>query len=141
MKTYQPKKDDIKRKWHLIDVSGQILGRVASGVAVKLMGKNKADYSAHMDSGDYVVVINSKEVKVTGRKESQKVYRNHSGYPGGLKTVTFERMRKTDPNRIVEKAVYGMLPDNRLKAKRMARLKIFAGDNHPYREKFEAGKK
>lgn len=132
MKTYQPKKKEVKRGWHIVDVNGKVLGRVATEIAVLLMGKDKVNFSRHMDSGDYVVVINAKEVKVTGKKEKQKVYRSHSGYPSGLKEVKYSKMLSENPGRIIEKAVRGMLPDNRLKDKRMARLKVFAGDKHPY---------
>lgn len=135
MKTYQPKKGDITRSWKLFDAKGKILGRLATEVAMCLMGKNKVNYSAHMESGDYAVVINAGDILVTGKKETQKVYRSHSGYPGGLKEVKYARLKKTAPEKIFEFAVKGMLPDNRLKAKRMARLKVFAGDNHPYKDK------
>lgn len=137
MKTYQPKEKEIKRSWHLVDAKDQVLGRMAVGVASLLMGKGKANYSTHMDSGDFVVVINVKDVKLTGKKESQKVYRSHSGYPGGLKEVSFAKMLTQHPERITEHAVSGMLPDNRLKKSRMARLKVVAGDKNPYENKFE----
>ncbi len=100
-----------------------------------LMGKNKVNYSAHMENGDYAVVINAGEIVVTGKKETQKLYRSHSGYPGGFKEVKYAKLKKENPARIIETAVYGMLPDNRLKAKRMARLKIFTGEKHPYGDK------
>lgn len=135
-KTYQPTQKQVKRSWHLIDIKGQILGRSATQIATFLMGKQKADYSAHMDSGDYVVVVNSKDIVLTGKKTEQKVYRSHSGYPGGFKEVSFEKMNKEQPNKIVEKAVSGMLPDNRLKADRMARLFVFSGSKHKYEAKF-----
>ncbi len=137
MKTYQPRKKEVKRGWHLVDVDGKVLGRIATDIAVKLIGKDKVNYSQHIDSGDYVVVINAKKVKVTGRKERQKVYRSHSGYPGGFKEVTYAKMLKEDPTKIVLSAVKGMLPDNRLKAKRLARLKIFSGEKHLYEDKLK----
>jgi len=137
MKTYQPGKNDIKREWHLVDVKGEILGRIASKIATKLIGKEKVNYSRHIDSGDYVIVINAKEVKVTGKKEKGKIYRSHSGYPGGLKEIRYDKLISEHPTRVIELAVKGMLPDNRLKDKRMSRLKIFAGDKHPYEDKIK----
>ncbi len=137
MKTYQPKQKDIKRKWHLIDAKGKVLGRTASGIAQLLMGKHRPDYSDHMDMGDYVVVTNAKEVKLTGRKMDQKVYYKHSGYPGGLKEVKVKKLLKEQPEKVIEKAVYGMLPTNRIRRKRMRRLRIFAGKEHKYKDKFK----
>lgn len=135
-KTYQPKAKEIERKWHLIDAKGKVLGRLASDVAMLLMGKQKATYSTHMDSGDNVVVINAEKIVTTGRKAEQKVYRSHSGYPGGFKEVSFSKMSKEHPNRIVEFAIAGMLPDNRLKSDRMARLHVTKGDKHKFESKF-----
>ena len=137
MITYQPKKKEVKREWFLFDVEEKILGRIASEIATKLIGKDKVNYSQHMDSGDYVVVINAKGIKVTGKKQIQKVYRSHSGYPGGLKEVKYFKVLKEHPTTIIQLAVKGMLPDNRLKDKRMARLKIFPGKLHPYNDKFQ----
>jgi large subunit ribosomal protein L13 len=136
-KTYQPKEKEIKRDWHLIDAKDQILGRLSTNVATLLMGKQKANYSTHMDSGDNVVIINCEKVKLTGRKKEQKVYRGHSGYPGGFKEVSFEKMFKEHPNRVIEFAVSGMLPDNRLKSDRMARLHITKGEKHKYEKNFK----
>lgn len=136
MKTYQPKQKEIKRNWHLIDAKGEILGRLSTKIAGTLMGKGKADYSTHMDMGDFVVVLNSEKIKVTGKKSSQKVYRRHSGYPGGLKEVSFEKMSKSHPERIIIHAVNGMLPDNRLKSERLKRLMVVVGDKNPYEKKF-----
>lgn len=135
-KTYQPTNKDIKREWHLVDADGQVLGRMASQIARLLMGKHKAAYSAHMDSGDFVVVLNAEKVKLTGKKTQQKVYRSHSGYPGGFKEVSFEKMLKEHPERIVTHAVSGMLPTNRLKKARMARFNVIVGDKNPYEAKF-----
>ena len=136
MKTYQPKAKEIKRGWHLIDAKDQILGRLATKVADLLTGKEKVTFSKHMDMGDFVVVVNAEKIAVSGKKAQQKVYRGHSGYPGGFKEITFEKMKKEHPERIVEKAVDGMLPDNRLKRERMARLKVIVGTNNPYAVKF-----
>jgi large subunit ribosomal protein L13 len=137
MKTYQPKQKDIKRNWYLVDAKEQVLGRLSTEIARYLIGKHKVNYSAHMDSGDYVVVINAKEVKVTGRKYDQKLYRRHSGYPGGFREVNFKEMLDKHPVRIIELAVSGMVPDNRLKKDRMARLKVFEDGKHPYGDKFQ----
>ncbi len=141
MKTYQPKHKDIKRNWHMIDAEDEILGRMSTGAAILLMGKHKPTYSDHMDMGDYVVVINAQKVKVTGKKRKQKVYQKHSGYPGGFKEVTFEKMITEHPERVIELAVSRMLPGNRLRDKRMRRLKVFAGAKHPYKSKFGEIKK
>jgi len=137
MKTFQPTQKEVTRSWHLIDAKDFVLGRLATQVATFLMGKHKADYSAHMDSGDYVVVVNATKVQTTGKKATQKVYRSHSGYPGGMKVVTYEKMMEDHPDRIISHAVSGMLPKNRLHDKRLLRLKIFEGSNHPYEEKFK----
>ncbi len=135
-KTYQPKQKEVKRSWHLIDAKGQVLGRLATKVATLLMGKQKATYSTHMDSGDNVVVINAEKIITTGKKAEQKVYQSHSGYPGGFKEVPFAKMAKEHPNRIVEFAISGMLPDNRLKSDRMARLHVTKGTKHKYENNF-----
>lgn len=137
IKTFQPKQKEVVRSWHLIDAEGQVLGRLASKVAMLLMGKNKASYSQHMDSGDNVVVINAEKIKVTGKKAQQKVYRSHSGYPGGFKEVSFEKMSKEHPARILEFAISGMLPDNRLKSDRMVRLHVTKGKKHKFEDKFK----
>jgi large subunit ribosomal protein L13 len=137
IKTYQPKGNDVKRAWHLIDAKDKVLGRLASEVAILLMGKQKATYSTHMDSGDNVVVINAEKVVTTGTKAKQKVYRSHSGYPGGFKEVSFEKMSKEHPNRVLEFAISGMLPDNRLKSDRMARLHVVKGTKHKYENNFK----
>ncbi len=135
MKTYQPKAKEVKRNWHLVDAKGEILGRLASKVAQLLTGKGKATYSSHMDSGDYVVVINAEKIEVTGKKKTQKLYRSHSGFPGGFKEVSFAKMSLEKPEEIIKHAVMGMLPDNRLKRDRVTRLKIVVGDKNPYAEK------
>jgi len=139
-KTYQPKVKEMKRAWHLIDAKGQILGRLATKVATYLIGKHKADYSAHLDSGDFVVVLNAEKVELTGKKALQKKYYSHSGYPGGFKEVSFEKLFSQKPERVIEHAVSGMLPDNRLKKDRMQRLKVFVKEQNPYKDKFEGGK-
>lgn len=137
LKTYQPKQKEVKRAWHLIDAKDQILGRLASNVAIILMGKQKATYSTHMDSGDNVVIVNADKILTTGNKATQKVYQGHSGYPGGFKEVSFAKMSKEHPARILEIAISGMLPDNRLKSDRMARLHVTKGSKHKYEDKFK----
>jgi large subunit ribosomal protein L13 len=135
-RTYQPKQKEVTREWHLIDAKGEVLGRLATKIATLLMGKHKATYSTHMDSGDNVVVINAELVETTGTKAEYKTYKSHSGYPGGFKEVSFEKMSKEHPNRIIEIAVYGMLPDNRLQSDRMARLHVTKGSKHKYENHF-----
>ena len=138
IKTYSPKASDIKREWHVRDASGKVLGRLATQIAGLLMGKHKPIFSRHMDTGDFVVVINAEKVSVTGNKVKQKLYYRHSGYPGGLKSTSLERMMQTHPTRVIEHAVGGMLPKNRLKAKMLKRLRVCVGDEHPYRGQTEA---
>jgi len=132
MKTYSTKAADIKRDWHFIDASGEILGRLATRIAGLLMGKHKPIFARHLDCGDFVVVINAEQIGVTGDKIKQKTYYRHSGYPGGLKSINLERMLATHPTRVIEYAVKGMLPQNRLRARMMKRLRIFVGEAHPY---------
>jgi large subunit ribosomal protein L13 len=136
MKTFQPKGKEIKREWHLIDAKDERLGRLATKIASLLIGKGKVALSPHLDSGDYVVVINAEKVLVSGRKAAQKVYRSHSGYPSGFKEKTYSMVMKEHPERIIEHAVSGMVPQNRLKAERMARLKVVVGGANPFAEKF-----
>ena len=136
MKTYHPTAKEVKRNWHLIDAKGEILGRLSTKIATFLMGKHKPEYSPHMDVGDHVVVLNAGEIKVTGKKEKQKVYRKHSGYPGGFKEIAFLKLKKEQPTKIIEYAVHGMLPDNKLKKDRMNRLKVLKGADNIYSEKF-----
>ncbi len=134
-KTYHIKSKEIARRWYLVDAKDKVLGRLASRVATILMGKNKSNYSPHLDVGDSVAVFNCEKIVLTGKKAKQKVYRRHSGYPGGFKEVSFEKMIKENPAFVIRHAVSGMLPDNRLKPKRLKRLKIFVGDNNPFIEK------
>ena len=132
MKTYSTKASDIERQWHVIDASGQVLGRLATRVASLLMGKHKSIFSRNLDTGDFVVVINADKVRVTGNKAEQKLYYRHSGYPGGLKSINLEKMMQTNPTRVIEHAVKGMLPQNRLRAGMMKKLKVYAGESHPH---------
>lgn len=132
MKTYSIKAAEIERQWHVIDASGKILGKLATEAAKLLMGKHKPTFSRHLDTGDFVVIINAEKVRFTGEKAEQKLYHSHSGYPGGLKTVNLERMMETHPTRVIEHAVKGMLPHNRLGAKMLKKLKVYAGEEHPH---------
>ena len=131
-KSYTQKTADVKREWHLVDVENQILGRVATTIATKLIGKHKPTYTPHIDAGDFVVVINAEKIAVSANKEETKIYYSHSGYPGGLKQRTLGQLRATHPERIIEKAVTNMLPKNKLRSSRMTRLKIYAGSDHPH---------
>ena len=132
IKTYSTKAADIKREWHLIDASDKVLGKLATSVATLLMGKHKPIFCHHLDAGDFVVVINAEKVSVTGNKAKQKLYYRHSGYPGGFKSTTLERMTETHPTRVIEHAVKGMLPRNRLGAEMLKKLRIYVGDAHPH---------
>jgi len=132
MKTYSAKASEIERQWHVIDASDKILGRLATKAASLLMGKNKPQFSRHMDMGDFVIIINAEKVRVTGNKMKQKMYYRHSGYPGGLKSISLEKMMQDHPTRAIEHAVKGMLPHNRLGAILRKRLKVYAGEAHPH---------
>ncbi len=132
MKTYSTKKSDITREWHLVDASDQILGRVATRIASLLMGKHKPIFARNMDTGDFVVVINAEKVRVTGDKAKQKMYYRHSGYPGGFKVTSYEKLMATHPTRVIEHAVKGMLPHTRLGAQMIKKLRVYAGDKHPH---------
>jgi len=129
---YIPKQGEIKKSWYLFDAGDYILGRLASRAAQILRGKNKPYFTPHMDTGDFVVVINAEKIKVTGKKEKEKKYYRHSGYPGGLKTVNLATLRKRHPERIIEKAVKGMLPHNKLGRKLLKNLKVYKGSKHPH---------
>ncbi len=131
-KTITPSPEILDKKWYVIDAADQRLGRLACEVAKILRGKNKPVYTPHMDTGDFVIVINAEKVVVTGRKSSQKLYRRHSGRPGGMKVETFEKLQQRIPERIVEKAVKGMLPKNSLGRQLFTKLKVYPGPNHPH---------
>ena len=132
MKTYSAKAKDIDRKWYLIDAEGEILGRLATQIATILRGKNKPTYTPSMDLGDYVVVINAEKIKVTGDKLKGKIYRYHTSYPGGLKSVTLETLLKKKPELVVKKAVQGMIPHTKLGRAMIKKLKIYKGKEHPH---------
>ena len=135
--TKSTKLAEIKREWHLIDVSNKILGRTAGEIALLLIGKAKPYFVKNLDCGDYVVVINAKNVKVTGKKESDKMYYRHSGYPGGFKAQSLSKLRERKPEEIIRHAVLGMLPQTKLRDKFIKRLYIFAGNEHTYADKFQ----
>lgn len=132
MKTFSQKPTEVSRRWILIDASQAPLGRTATTIAKYLIGKYKPTYTAHVDGGDYVVVVNAEKAVVTGEKELQKIYYRHSGFPGGIKDARLEEVREKFPERIIEEAVKGMLPKNKLSSERMKRLKIFVGTEHAH---------
>ena len=132
MKTYSQKASEIKREWWVIDASSMPLGKLAVVIADKLMGKSKVTYTPHIDNGDYVVVTNAKNLVVTGDKMLQKKYYRHSGYPGGIKELKLEEVIEKNPSRVIAEAVKGMLPKNKLLADRMARLRVFDGEEHAH---------
>ncbi len=133
MKTYSAKPQDIQQNWYLIDAQGKTLGRLASQIASILRGKHKPLYTPHIDCGDYVVVINAERVWTTGRKLDQKIYYRHSGYPGGLKQITLRDQLQKFPERVIEHAVKGMLPKNKLGRKMYKKLKVYSGSAHPHK--------
>ncbi|PJD92549.1 MAG: 50S ribosomal protein L13 [Legionella sp.] len=132
MKTFSAKAHEVKRDWYIIDASNKILGRLASEIAQRLRGKHKAEYTPHVDTGDYIVVTNVESIKVTGRKFKDKLYYNHSGFPGGIKEISFEKLQAKHPARILERAVKGMLPKNPLGRDMYRKLKIYVGGEHPH---------
>ena len=132
MKTYSAKPLEVERKWYLIDAEGETLGRLAVRIANILRGKHKPEYTPHVDTGDFVVVINAEKVVVTGKKETNKIYLHHTGYPGGLKSASFKELMEKDGGLALEKAVKGMLPHNTLGAQQLTKLKIYTGSEHPH---------
>ena len=132
MKTTYPKKESVKRAWHIVDAKDKVLGRLATKIASLLKGKHKTDYSPHLDMGDGVVVLNAGKIRVTGKKPEQKIYKRFSGYPGGLHTETYEKLIKRKPTDILHRAVKGMLPKNKLGSTMIKRLKLYVDDKHPH---------
>jgi len=132
MKSYMARPLEVERKWYVVDAEGKHLGRLAAEIAKILRGKNKVQYTPHVDVGDFVVVVNAERVVVTGKKAEQRVYRRHSGYPGGMKETSYERMLARKPTEILRKAVYGMMPKSRLARQQFRKLKIYAGPEHPH---------
>jgi large subunit ribosomal protein L13 len=131
-KTYLPPQETLEREWYVVDATDKRLGRLATEIAMILRGKKKPEYTPHMDTGDFVVVINAEKVAVTGKKRTQKLYRRHSGRPGGMKTETFAKLQKRLPERILEHAVKGMLPKSSLGKQLFTKLKVYAGPTHPH---------
>jgi large subunit ribosomal protein L13 len=132
MKTFSATPSDIKRDWYLVDASGKTLGRLATQIAHRLRGKHKAVFTPHMDTGDYIVVINAKDIQVTGKKTTDKIYHHHSGYIGGLKSISFDKLRDKKPELIIEKAVKGMLPKGPLGREMFRKLRVYPGAEHQH---------
>ena len=132
MKTYSAKTNEVDQAWLLVDAEGQTLGRMATEIAVRLRGKHKPEFTSHIDTGDFVVVVNAEKVQVTGNKAKDKIYHAHSGYPGGLKSISFEKLIDRAPERVIQSAVKGMLPKNALGRAMFKKLKVYAGSEHPH---------
>ena len=132
MKTYSAKTNEVDQAWLLVDAEGQTLGRMAAEIAHRLRGKHKPEFTSHIDTGDFVVVVNCEKVKVTGNKAKDKIYHAHSGYPGGLKSIPFEKLIERAPERVIQNAVKGMLPKNALGRAMFKKLKVYAGSEHPH---------
>ncbi|MGQ9496699.1 MAG: 50S ribosomal protein L13 [Desulfotomaculales bacterium] len=132
MKTFMAKEGEVERKWYVVDGAGKTLGRLAAEVARILRGKHKPVFTPHVDTGDHVIVINAEKVVLTGKKPQQKMWYRHSGYPGGLKATNYATLMKTRPERVVEKAIVGMLPHNRLGARMAKKLRVYRGADHPH---------
>jgi large subunit ribosomal protein L13 len=132
MKTYSAKAADVVQDWYIVDASDKTLGRLASEIAHRLRGKHKAEYTPHVDTGDYIVVVNAEKVRVTGAKTTDKIYHHHTGYPGGLKSISFEKLIDKAPERVLQSAVKGMLPRNPLGRAMFRKLKVYAGSEHPH---------
>lgn len=133
--SYMQRPQGLTRAWHVVDVSGRVLGDVAAEIAQLLIGKNKPTFTPHVDGGDYVVVINASQVAVTGRKNTDKMYYRHSGFPGGIRQESFDTLLNRDPRKVIEHAVKGMLPKNKQQTPRLRRLKVFATAEHTYADK------
>jgi len=132
MKTFSAKSHEVKSDWYIIDATDKVLGRLAAEIAHRLRGKHKAEYTPHVDTGDYIVVTNAEKIRVTGRKQQDKMYYHHSGFPGGIKSINFAKLQLENPTRILERAVKGMLPKNPLGRAMYRKLKVYAGTEHPH---------
>ena len=132
MKTFSAKADEVNRDWFVVDAADKTLGRLASEIAHRLRGKHKAEYTPHVDTGDYIVVVNAEKVRVSGAKATDKMYHHHTGYPGGLKSISFEKLIDKAPERVIQGAVKGMLPRNPLGRAMFRKLKVYAGSEHPH---------
>ncbi len=132
MKTFSAKAHEVKRDWYVVDATDAVLGRLSTEIARRLRGKHKAEYTPHVDTGDYIIVTHAEKVRVTGRKFKEKMYHHHTGFPGGIKSVSFDKMQAKHPARIIERAVKGMLPKNPLGREMYRKLKIYVGADHPH---------
>ncbi len=132
MKTFSAKAHEVKRDWYVVDASNKVLGRLATEIARRLRGKHKAEYTPHVDTGDFIVVTNAGKVAVTGRKRKEKMYYHHTGFPGGIKSISFDKLQEKNPVRAIELAVKGMLPKNILGREMYRKLKVYAGNEHPH---------
>lgn len=132
MKTFVAKPETVKRDWYVVDAEGKTLGRLATEIARRLRGKHKPEYTPHVDTGDYIVVVNAEKIRVTGKKTTDKMYHHHTGYPGGLKSMSFEKLIDKAPERVIQSAVKGMLPKNPLGRAMFKKLKVYAGAEHPH---------
>ncbi|MCH8258057.1 MAG: 50S ribosomal protein L13 [Proteobacteria bacterium] len=132
MKTHSVRKEDVKHAWYVVDATDKTLGRISTQIAIRLRGKHKAEYTPHVDTGDYIVVVNAEKVKVTGNKATDKTYYHHTGFPGGIKSISFEKLIEKAPERVIQMAVKGMMPKNKLSRSMLSKLKVYAGSEHPH---------
>lgn len=132
MKTYSAKKETAKHNWYVVDATDKTLGRMATEIANRLRGKHKPEFTPHVDTGDYVVVVNAEKVRVTGNKSTDKMYYHHTGFPGGIKSISFDKLIDKAPERAIQSAVKGMMPKNKLSRAMLAKLKVYAGNEHPH---------
>jgi large subunit ribosomal protein L13 len=132
MKTVSARKETVTRKWYVVDAAGKTLGRLCTEIATRLRGKHKPEFTPHVDTGDYIVVVNAEKIVVTGNKATDKLYQHHTGYPGGIKSISFDKLLVKSPEMIIEKAVKGMMPKNKLSRAMLSKLKVYAGNDHPH---------
>ena len=132
MKTVSAKKEEVTRKWYVVDAADKTLGRLRTEVANRLRGKHKVWFTPHVDTGDYIIIVNAEKIRVTGRKETDKTYFHHTGFPGGIKSITFDKLIDKAPERIIQSAVKGMMPKNKLSRAMLSKLKVYAGSAHPH---------
>ena len=132
MKTVSARKETVTRQWYVVDAAGKTLGRLCTEIANRLRGKHKPEFTPHVDTGDYIVVVNAEKIVVTGNKTTDKLYQHHTGYPGGIKSISFDKLLAKSPEMIIEKAVKGMMPKNKLSRAMLSKLKVYAGNDHPH---------
>ena len=132
MKTVSARKETVTRQWYVVDAAGKTLGRLCTEIANRLRGKHKPEFTPHVDTGDYIVVVNAEKIVVTGKKTTDKLYQHHTGYPGGIKSISFDKLLLKSPEMVIEKAVKGMMPKNKLSRAMLSKLKIYAGNDHPH---------